>query len=336
MPSAERRRSSRLPCAARGVPCLTRAPLTAVLALPALVAILLAAPPAAAQLVVNPRIVEFDPSADHDATLADGRPAVSHYDFEIYNVGATAPFHTMSLGKPSPGADGRIRVDFSNHVASWPLPGGTYEARVTAVGPAGSGRSTPSNPFEFVTCTYTLSPAATTVGAAAGSSSVTMNAPAGCSWTVSTATPWITLGTQSGTGTGQITFSFTANGTTSSRVGTITAGGQTLTVTQAGVTCTYAISPTSFTLGAGASTGHAATVTTSSGCAWTATTSAPWITLTTANGTGSGTLVFRVSENSSGATRTGTITVAGETVTVTQARRTPPSAPRGLRLVTAG
>ena len=64
------------------------------------------------------------------------------------------------MGKPSPDADGKIRYDFASAVAGWPLPGGNYEARVSAVGPEGAALSDPSNPFTFTTvssCTITLS-----------------------------------------------------------------------------------------------------------------------------------------------------------------------------------
>jgi hypothetical protein len=55
------------------------------------------------------------------------------------------------------------------------------------------------------------------------------------------------------------------------------------------------------------------------GCSWTATSSATWISLTTgASGSGSGTVSFSVAANSGTSPRTGTLTVAAQTVTVTQ------------------
>lgn len=105
-------------------------------------------------VIRNPRRVEFLPSADHNARLPDGTPVVANYSFEIYMTGATAPFHTINLGKPAPGTDGIIRYDFSSTVPAWPLPGGIYEARVAAVGPNGSGRSSVSNRFDFNLSVY--------------------------------------------------------------------------------------------------------------------------------------------------------------------------------------
>jgi hypothetical protein len=112
-----------------------------------------------AQVVSDPRIAEFVPSADHSVVLPSGQPAVLRYDLEFYLLGALAPFETVNMGKPSPDADGKIRFDFSSLVAGGHLPGGALdEARVSAVGPAGEAPSNPSNSFSFTTtCPISLS-----------------------------------------------------------------------------------------------------------------------------------------------------------------------------------
>ena len=51
-------------------------------------------------------------------------------------------------------------------------------------------------------------------------------------------------------------------------------------------------------------------------CAWTATTSDSWIAVTTPSGTGDGTASFTVSETNQ--TRSGSLTIAGHTLAVTQ------------------
>ena len=82
--------------------------------------------------------------------------------------------------------------------------------------------------------------------------------------------------------------------------------------------CTYSLSPGSASPGAGLTTGTL-TVTAGTGCAWTATSNATWITITAgASGTGNGTVGYSVAANG-GAARTGTLTVGGQTFTVTQA-----------------
>jgi hypothetical protein len=84
------------------------------------------------------------------------------------------------------------------------------------------------------------------------------------------------------------------------------------------VACTYSISPTSQVAG---SSGGAAlvNVTTSPGCAWTVASNASWIILTSNSSmTGSGTVNYSVSANSGTTSRTGTMSIAGKTFTVTQ------------------
>ena len=82
--------------------------------------------------------------------------------------------------------------------------------------------------------------------------------------------------------------------------------------------CSYSISPTTLSIN---STSATATiiVTTGNGCAWTASTASPFITiLTGVSGTGSGS-VFIVIPDNAGPPRTGTVTIAGQTFTITQA-----------------
>jgi hypothetical protein len=83
-------------------------------------------------------------------------------------------------------------------------------------------------------------------------------------------------------------------------------------------TCTYAISPTSASINS-TSADLVITVTTKSGCAWTAATMSPFMTIVSgASGSGSGSVLITVSDNV-GALRTDIVTIAGLTFTVTQA-----------------
>jgi len=87
--------------------------------------------------------------------------------------------------------------------------------------------------------------------------------------------------------------------------------------TATSVSCTYSISPTSQSFNSSGGTGSV-DVTTQSGCSWTAISNVSWITITSgSSGTGNGTVNYSVSTNT-GSQRTGTITIAGETFTVTQ------------------
>ena len=97
-----------------------------------------------AQPVVDPRYVEFVPSADHNTNASDGTPLVQRYSLSIYNAGSSVAADTMDLGKPTP-SGGLIRVDFLPLLHIVPTPGVMFEARVTAVGPGGSTASSLSN-----------------------------------------------------------------------------------------------------------------------------------------------------------------------------------------------
>ncbi len=66
-------------------------------------------------------------------------------------------------------------------------------------------------------------------------------------------------------------------------------GGQVVTVSQAAAPCSYTLSPASISVAADAATGTFSMAATT-GCSWTATSSAPWLTVTSgASGSGNGT-----------------------------------------------
>ena len=83
-------------------------------------------------------------------------------------------------------------------------------------------------------------------------------------------------------------------------------------------TCTNVIAPTSRSLTATGGSGSV-TVTAAAGCSWTAVANDAWIHVTAgANGSGNGTVAYSVDANAAGAPRTGTVTIAGRTFTVSQ------------------
>jgi hypothetical protein len=99
-----------------------------------------------------------------------------------------------------------------------------------------------------------------------------------------------------------------------------------------GGTCTYSISPTSASQPAGGGTGSVS-VTAGAGCSWTATSNATFITITGgSSGSGNGTVTYSVAANTATTSRTGTLTIAGKTFTVTQAGTTG----GGTELITNG
>ena len=203
-----------------------------------IIAFLSCATVVSAQTVVNPRVVSFLPSADHSALDANGQPLVTSYDMEIYQQGVAQALRVANLGKPDPGGDGYILVDFMSILGTPPATGVTLEARVAAVGPSGRGESTPSNTFTFdapTTCSPSVTPTAVTGPAQGGTGTITVSVATGCTWQAATATAWLSItGGASGSGGGSVNYFMAANTSTSPRNGSLTIAGHTVGVTQDG------------------------------------------------------------------------------------------------------
>ncbi len=166
-------------------------------------------------------------------------------------------------------------------------------------------------------CTFSINPPNQSFNASAGTGSFAVSS--GCAWNAVSNTPWITItGGAAGTGSGTVNYTVTAN-SGSQRNGSITVGGQTFFVTQAGG-CTYTLSAPGADIVIDGGTGSFA-VNSSTGCLWTAAASNSWITITSGSGSGGGTVSFSIRANS-GAIRSGTIVVGGQTFTVNQAGAT--------------
>jgi hypothetical protein len=157
------------------------------------------------------------------------------------------------------------------------------------------------------------------VGPEAGAGSpIAVSTGAECAWTAVSNSSWIAVTSgPGGTGNGTATFRVDQN-SGGSRSGTLTIGGRTFTVTQS-ASCSFSIDPTSYSAPASGGSGNTVAVSAPAGCAWTAANAPSWIAVTSgASGTGAGTVTFTVNRNDGGA-RTASMTVAGQTFTVSQA-----------------
>ncbi len=170
-------------------------------------------------------------------------------------------------------------------------------------------------------CTYTVAASPTSFQAAGGAGNATVSTGATCAWTARADAGWLSIPSGgSGTGSGIVAFTVAPNSDTAARTGTLTVAGQTVSIREdaAVVACTYAISPASATLGKDGGTGTLG-VTAGAGCSWAAESSAPWLTVTSGQGTGSGTVAYSVPRNMQTTGRSGTIRVADQTFTLAQA-----------------
>ena len=170
-------------------------------------------------------------------------------------------------------------------------------------------------------CTPSVSPTSRSVPAGGVTGAVAgVSAPAGCAWTAASNDQWIAITSNpGGTGNGQVAFTVAANvNNTSARMGSLTIAGRTFTVTQAG--CTLSLSPISRSVPVAGIPNAIAGVSAPAGCTWAAASNDSWITLTSSpTGSGNAQVAFSVASNFASATaRTGTLTIAGRSFTVTQ------------------
>jgi len=176
----------------------------------------------------------------------------------------------------------------------------------------------------FSPCSLTVSPASVKLPAKGGSKTVKVKAKGtDCTWTAASNDPFITI-TEGGSGTGNGTVHYTVPGNTNTvpQTGTITIAGQTVTVNQAAGGCTFKLSPKSAKFSFVGTVAEAKTVKVKPNfgdCTWTAVSTDPFITITEgASGVGNGTVSYTVTGNTNNTPLTGTITIGGETFTITE------------------
>ncbi len=109
----------------------------------------------------------------------------------------------------------------------------------------------------------------------------------------------------------------------------------TATVT-AGQSCAYSLIPASLSFEAAGGSGSVYVLATS-GCNWTASSNADWVTLTAGSGgSGEGTVRYSVAANNSTNARAGTLTIAGQAYTVAQAGKSASGGPTEILAVDDG
>jgi hypothetical protein len=168
-------------------------------------------------------------------------------------------------------------------------------------------------------CAYGIDRASQAIAASGGPTSVTVTAGVDCPWAATTAAPFVTITSgASGKGNGSVSMTVAANASGVARMASVTIAGQTFTINQDGGACSYRIDRASQAIDpSGGST--SVTVTATTGCAWTATTAAPFVNITSgASGNGNGTVSMTVAANNTGAARAADVTIAGQAFAITQ------------------
>jgi hypothetical protein len=167
-------------------------------------------------------------------------------------------------------------------------------------------------------CRVTAASSPSSYGATGGDGSITISTERDCTWTVAAEAGWVSLkGQTSGQGDATIPYAVAANVVPTPRVGAIVVADSRLQLTQAAAPCRYELSRTADTIGA-AGGSLAFTVSTLTGCPWTAASAVNWIAIASpAAGNASGTVGLVVAPNNGGS-RAGQVSVGGQGFTVTQ------------------
>ena len=166
-------------------------------------------------------------------------------------------------------------------------------------------------------CTYSISLTSANVSSDGANGTVNVSTDEGCGWSANSDVSWLVITSGfNGSGNGTISYTVAANNG-AERTGTVSIAGKTFTVIQAGG-CNYSISPANANV---PSTGNSGSfnLITASGCSWTAVSNVAWLTVNAPTG-GSGNAVINYSyTTNTGAARTGTISIGGQSYIVNQA-----------------
>ncbi len=289
--------------------------------------------------------VSFNVAANPDTTARTGTVTIAGQAFTITQAAAPCTFSLSAVGSTALSADGATgSVSVAAPVGcTWQAVDTLNWASITSGG-TGSGNGTvnysvTANPAympragnisvagKFYTvnqaaqpCTYSISSvASTSLGYAGAAGIIVVTAPASCSWIVANGLPWVTITSAStGTGNGTVTYSAAATNTSMPRTGTMTVAGQTYTINQTGAPCTYVTSPAQSALLSGNGATSTFAVSTPAGCAWTLSGIPSFVELISSDsGSGSQTVSYSVSANTTDTARTGSITVSGSVANAT-------------------
>ena len=291
--------------------------------------------------------VAYNVAANNSVSPRSGTVIIAGQTFTVNQTGAGASFSIAppSVNMNASGGSGLVMLTATPADAQWTITGappwititspasGTGSATVTYT-VAANGSANPRNGTVTIAGqtftvnqsgaapSFSLSSSSASVAAGGGSGSVNLTAmPADASWTITGAPAWITITSPtSGTGSTTVNYSVAANNSVNSRSAMVTIGGQTFTVNQGGATPMYSLNPTSTDIAAGGGGISVMLTATPPDAPWTVTGAPAWVTITSAaGGTGSATVNLMAAANTSSSPRSGTVAIAGLTLSITQA-----------------
>jgi hypothetical protein len=168
-------------------------------------------------------------------------------------------------------------------------------------------------------CAVTLGVSSASFSAAGGPGSLSVNVAPGCPYRTITDPNWISVISGNSTGPGTLDYFVSPNSTTTPRTGSFSVGGQSFTVTQQGQPCSVTVDTSDLGTPYPSTGGDGVIAITTNGpsCAWTASSANSWLTVSPSYGTGSSGVAVSAKTKST-TSRTTTLTIAGQTVNVTQ------------------
>ncbi|HLJ46992.1 MAG TPA: BACON domain-containing carbohydrate-binding protein [Bryobacteraceae bacterium] len=291
--------------------------------------------------------VQYSATANTSVSQRVGTVTVAGLTFTVTQAGAGATF-TLSPSAASVAAilvTGTFTVTATPSDATWTATSNVSWISITS-GASGTGNGTvgysiAANPSvnqrvgmisvagqnftvtqAGVAATFTLMPVSAGVAAAGGTGTVGVTSSAtDAVWTAASNALWITITSgATGTGNGSVGYSVAGNNSVNARSGTLTIAGQTFTIMQAAAGTTFTLGATSANATAAPSTGSVTVTATPADAVWNAVSNVAWVMITSgASGTGNGTVDYSVAANNTSAQRVGTLTIAGQTFTITQA-----------------
>jgi hypothetical protein len=169
-------------------------------------------------------------------------------------------------------------------------------------------------------CQVTAVAEPATFPATGGAGTLTINTNRECPWNAASSGNWIQLGAQpSGQGNATVAFNVTSNPDPAQRRGMITIGDHQVAITQDAAACTFTVFPLNESV---SPDGERRTITVTASnaqCSWSARTETEWLTIVQGSqGSGSGEVVYEA-RRTTGPSRSGELTVAGQRVIVIQA-----------------
>lgn len=172
------------------------------------------------------------------------------------------------------------------------------------------------NPPTAKDANISITPTTRSVAVGGGTSAITTSGSG--TWQASASASWITVNAASGAAGTPVAYRVAANDGIGQRVGYVYVSGYVHTITQEGHEAE--VSPTKIAV---EHQGGSGTIEVAPGghYTWTARPNNNWLSISATSGTDAGTITYSVAPYNEVATRSGTLTVAGKTVTITQTGR---------------